>query len=201
MVVAALVVSIVALVLSALSALAVMELIADRTSGASEPGDETIEEFEVSATVAGTSASSHGLPASIDDTDRHVVLFVSPMCVMCSGLVGTFAGVVPDGLTVVVTASHPARLREWAASLGLHDGAVVFDDDMSIVGRLEISSSPTAVGFGGGSVSFVAGVGGRPALNRLLADRFAADGNGPAGPDPASAGLPLGPSVRNNQEA
>ena len=186
----ALVVSIVALVLSALSALAVMELVAAGAPGVSRPDDDVIEEFEIPSEVVGTPAGSHGLPGWIEGTDRHVVLFVSPMCTMCAALVGTFDGVVPDGLTVVVTASHPARQREWAAAVGLPHDAAVFDDDMSIVARLEISSSPTVVGFGAGEVVFVAGVGGRPALDRVLDGRFAADGDGLAAPGAEWVGRP-----------
>lgn len=168
MVAAALIISIVALVASALCALAVMELIANRAHGASEPEDSLIEEFEVSSKVAGTSASSHGLPDRIDELDRHLVLVVSPMCARCAAIATSLGGAIPEDLTVVVTASAPARMRAWSREAGLRESDVVFDDHMSVVGSLEIASSPTVVGFGGGRVAFVAGIGGAGALNELV---------------------------------
>ena len=86
MVAAALIISIAALLTSALCALAVMELIAGRPSAASEPRDDSIEHFELSSEVEGTTASSHGLPDRLDDTGKHLVLVVSPMCARCAAI-------------------------------------------------------------------------------------------------------------------
>lgn len=171
MVAAALVISIVALLASALCALTVMELVATRASAAPDPADDTIEEFEVPPEVARTRASSHGLPELIDSADRHLVLVVSPMCARCAGMVSSLQGRVPEGLTVVVTASAPERMRAWIRDHGLDTGDVVFDDEMSIVNSLGVSSSPTGVGFGGGEVLFIVGVGGPVALSDLLEQR------------------------------
>ncbi|MDE0231843.1 MAG: hypothetical protein OXI56_05870 [bacterium] len=168
MVVAALIVSIVALVVSALCALAVMELLASRSHGRTEVDDSLIEEFEVPASVAGTAASSHGLPERIDHLDRHLALFLSPMCAHCAAIASSLGGMVPDDLTVVVTASAPERMRVWSRDRGLSTDDVVFDDDMSIVGSLKVASSPTVVGFGAGRVVFAAGIGGKAALEKLL---------------------------------
>ena len=172
MVAAALIISIAALLTSALCALAVMELIASRPSAASEPRDDSIEHFELSSEVEGTSASSHGLPDRPDDTGKHLVLVVSPMCARCAAIAGSLDGKLPDGLTVVVTASAPERMRAWAAEHGMKEADLVFDDDMSIVSSLQVSSSPTAVGFGDGKVQFAAGVGGPAALDELLRQRL-----------------------------
>ena len=172
MVAAALIISIAALLSSALCALAVMELIASRPASASEPREDSIEEFEMSAEVVGTAASSHGLPDRIDDTDKHVVLVVSPMCARCGAIAASLSEKMPDGLTVVVTASAPARMRAWSTEHGLKEADLVFDDDMSIVNSLGISSSPTSVGFGGGKVLFAANVGGPQAVDELLQQRL-----------------------------
>lgn len=168
MIIAALIVSIVALAVSALCALAVMELVASRSQGAPEADDALIEEFEVPANVAGTAASSHGLPEHIDHTDRHLVLVLSPMCIRCTAIASSLRGTVPDDLTVVVTASAPERMRVWSLERRLSADDVVFDDDMSIVGSLKVASSPTVVGFGAGRVVFAAGIGGDAALEELL---------------------------------
>ena len=204
---AALIISMAALLVSALVALAVMELVADRSANPSALPGDTIEQFEVDDGVAGTLASSHGLPAAIDGTESHLALFISPMCTMCAGIAESFDGEIPDDVTVVVTASHPARQRQWASTHGLPADGVVFDEEMSIVNGLGVASSPTVIGFGAGRVVFAAGIGGRPALDKLLAQRAAtvesiaemvlghsqsesdvpgSDGLGPAAPTPGS---------------
>ena len=171
MVAAALIISLVALLVSALVALAVMELVVASPAGPSAPAPDLVEQFEVDDEVAGTLASSHGLPGAIDGAETHLVLFISPMCAMCAGIAESFDGQIPQDVTVVVTASHPQRQRQWAFDHRLPAGEVVFDEEMSIVNGLGVSSSPTVVGFGGGRVVFVAGIGGRPALESLLAQR------------------------------
>ncbi len=168
MVTVALVVAAVSLGVSLLVALAVIELVADRGSSRAGPADDEIENFELSPSVAEVPASGHGLPAWIDDTVRHVVLVVSPMCAMCAKLAESFAGTVPSAVTVVVVAGAPDRKRDWASGRGLPLDEVVFDDDMSIVNSLGVTSSPTAVGFGRGMPSFSVGLGGRAALDSLL---------------------------------
>lgn len=168
MIAAALIISIVALIASALCALAVMELITTRSGGVPVAEGSLVEEFEVSSDVAGTAASSHGLPDRLDRLDRHLVLVVSPVCVRCAEIVASLGGVVPGELTVVVTAAAPARMRTWCIELGLPPDEVVFDDHMAIVGSLQVASSPTVVGLGGGKVVFAAGIGGPAALERLL---------------------------------
>ena len=70
-----------------------------------------------------------------------------------------------------VTASDPLRMRKWAAVHGLPTEDLVFDDDMSIVNGLGVSSSPAAVGFIRGRATFGVNLGGRPALDDLLAQR------------------------------
>lgn len=169
--VAALVISIVALLLCGLVALAVMELVADRRSLSGTPAEDTIEESEIPAAVASTMASSHGLPSWIDQARTHVALVLSPVCATCHKLAASFQGSIPYGLTVVVTASDPARMRKWAAAQGLPSEELVFDDDMSIVNGLRIKSSPTAVGFVRGRPRLAANLGGRPALDNLMAQR------------------------------
>lgn len=168
---AALVISLVALLASGLVALAVMELVAAGPAGPSAPAADLIEQFEVDDEVAGTLASSHGLPDAIDGAETHLVLFISPMCAMCAGIAESFDGEIPPDVTVVVTASHPQRQRQWASDHQLPADDVIFDDEMSIVNGLGVTSSPTVVGFGGGRVVFIAGIGGRPALEELLAQR------------------------------
>ena len=172
MVIAALVISAVALTSSALVALAVMEMTANRVAGPNGSTGNLVEQFEIPESVLGTVASDHDLPAWIDAKDRHLVLFVSPMCTLCGGIVGSFHGDVPEGLTVVVTASHAPRQRDWAAVHGLPASETLFDEDMAIVSALGVSSSPTVVGFGVGRVAFMAGVGGRAALDDLLEQRI-----------------------------
>ena len=173
MVVAALIISIAALLLSGFVALAVMEVVAERPAGPRQPAEDSIEEFELSPAVAGTSASSHGLPDRIDGASTHLVLVISPRCSMCKKLALSFDGKIPAHLTVVVAATDAVRMRKWAAESGLSLRRTVFDDDMAIVNGLEVSSSPTVVGFVNGTVAFVAGVGGRRALDDLLEQRIA----------------------------
>lgn len=185
MVVAALTISIVALLLSGLVALAVMELVADRSPDQGEPADDMVEAFELPTEAEGTAASSHGLPRSIDETAAHLVLVVSPVCATCARLVASFDGAIPDSLTVMVTASDPLRMRRWAADNGLPIEALVFDDDMSVVNGLGVSSSPAAVGFIRGRAAFAVNLGGRRALDKLLAQRISVlvDAPGPAASD------------------
>ena len=172
MVVAALVISIVALVLSGLVALAVMELLADRPIGAGEPAEDSIEAFELSPGVEGTVASLHGLPDRIDRTSAHLALVISPVCATCQKLAASFEGAIPDSVTVIVAAADAIQMRKWATVHGLPLDEVVFDDDMSIVNALGVTSSPAAVGILRGRVAFAAHLGGRRALDDLLAQRI-----------------------------
>ena len=172
MVVAALVISIAALVLCGLVALAVMELLADRPLGADQPAEDSIEAFELSPGVEGTVASLHGLPGRIDRTSTHLVLVISPVCATCQNLAASFESAIPDSVTVVVTAADAIQMRKWATVHGLPRDEVVFDDDMSIVNGLGVASSPAAVGFLSGRVAFAAHLGGRRALDDLLAQRI-----------------------------
>ena len=190
MVVAALVISIVALVLCGLVALAVMELLADGPRGADQPAEDSIEAFELSPGAEGTVASLHGLPGRIDRTSAHLALVISPVCATCQKLAASFEGAIPEYVTVIVTAADPIQMRKWAALHGLPLDEVVFDDDMSIVNGLGVTSSPAAVGFLGGKVAFATHLGGRRALDDLLAQRIevleqvAATESGPRPVDP-----------------
>ena len=178
MVVAALVISILALLLCGLVALALLELVIDRPSGQEEPAEDLIEEFELPTEVEGTVASSHGLPELLDRALTHLVLVVSPVCATCQKLAVSFEGELPDGLTVLVTAADPVRMRKWAAVQGLPIDELVFDDDMSVVNGLGISSSPAVVGTYNGRVAFAAHVGGRRAVDNLLIQRVTASEEG-----------------------
>ncbi len=173
MVVAALVISILALLLCGLLALAVMELVAGQPSDPKEPAEDSIELFEPPAAAESTVASSHGLPGWIDQTRAHVVVIISPVCATCHRLAASFEGAIPDHLTVLVTAADPVRMRKWASAQGLPLDGVVFDDDMSIVDGLGVTSSPAAVGFVDGRAAFGAHLGGRRALDDLIAQRVA----------------------------
>ena len=175
MVTAALVISIVALLACGLVALAVMELVSNRPPEAGPPAEDSIEAFELSPSVEGTLASSHGLPTRIDRTSTHLVLVISPVCAVCQQLAASFEGAVPAHLTVVVTAAAPTRMRKWASVNGLLLDEIVFDDDMAVVDGLGVTSSPAAVGFLGGRAAFGAHLGGRRALDDLLTQRFAID--------------------------
>ncbi|MDE0168914.1 MAG: hypothetical protein OXS29_05280 [bacterium] len=62
-------------------------------------------------------------------------------------------------------------MRKWAADHGL-PGGLVFDDDMSIVNRLGVSSSPAAVGFIRGRRRSRSIWAGGAALDDLLARRI-----------------------------
>ena len=189
MVVAALVISIVALLLCGLVALAVMELLAGRPSEAGQPDEDLIEVFDLSPGVEGANASLHGLPERIDRTSAHLALVISPVCATCQKLAASFEGVIPGHLTVIVTASDAVKMRMWASVHGLPLDEVVFDDDMSVVNGLGVTSSPAAVGFLDGRVAFAAHLGGRRALDDLLAQRIdvleqVADRKAASGSDP-----------------
>ena len=174
MVVAALVISILALLLCGLVALAVMELVTDRPPASSPPAEDAVEVFELPAAAEPALASSYGLPSGIDRTRAHMVLVISPVCAMCARLAASFEGAIPDDLTVVVTAADPARMRKWASAQSLSLDDVVFDDDMSIVNGLGVASSPAVVGFVRGRPSFAANLGGRHALDEVMAQRATA---------------------------
>ena len=169
--VAALVVSIAALVLCGLVALAVMELLADRPPSASQLAEDAIEAFDLSPGLEGTLASLHGLPNRIDRTSAHLALVISPVCATCHALASSLEGVIPDNVTVVVTAADAVQMRKWATVHRLPLDEVVFDDDMTIVTALEVTSSPAAVGFLNGEVAFAVHLGGRRALDELLTQR------------------------------
>ena len=170
MIIAALTISIVALLVSAVVGLAVMELLANSTpsTSTSDQPDDVLTKFELSNGAIGTALSEHGLPRWLDSEAVHVVFFVSPVCSLCDALVGSLKGVVPAGLTLTVTAADPVRQREWASAHDLDLGEVVFDDDRSIVDSLGVTSSPTAIGVEHGKVLFAAAVGGPNALTELL---------------------------------
>lgn len=171
MVVAALVISIVALLGCGLLALAVLELVAERPAGTSEPSEDAFDEMELAPRVEGTLASSLGLPAAIDRSPTHLVLVVSPMCAKCQRLAASFDGSIPEQLTVMVTASDPIRMRKWVTISGLDIDEVVLDDDMAIANSLGVDSSPAVIGFVGGQAAFAGNIGGRDALDRLLAQQ------------------------------
>lgn len=195
MIVVALSISIVALLLSGLVALAVMELVADRSPDHGEPADDAVDAFDLPPEAEGTAASLHGLPRSIDATAAHLVLVVSPMCATCAKLVNSFDGAIPDSLTVVVTAANPLRMRKWAADHGLAIEELVFDDDMAIVNGLGVSSSPAGVGFIRGRAAFAVHLGGHRALDDLLEQRVSIRGEvpSPAAPDADSRPVVQGP--------
>ena len=181
MVVAALVIAVIALLLCGLVALAVMELLAERT-GSSDQAEDLVDEFDLAPDAVGAPASSVGLPERMDRASVHMVLVVSPVCRACQRLARSFEGSIPDGVSVVVTAADPARMREWAAAQRLSPDELVFDDDMSVVGALGVSSSPSVVGVLEGRIAFGAGIGGRRALDDLLTGGLAMLGpvQGPA---------------------
>ncbi len=185
MVVAALVIAVTALLLCGLVALAVMELLAERTE-ATDPDEGLFEAFDLTPEVVGAPASSVGLPEELDRASVSVVLVMSPVCRACERLARSFDGAIPDGLSVVVTAADPARMREWAAIQGLDREELVFDDDMSVVRALGVSSSPSAVGIMEGRIAFGARVGGRRALDDILNGRLATLDAIP-GPSPEAA--------------
>ncbi len=170
MIIAALTISIVTLLVSAVVGLAVMELLANGTPSTStlDQPDDVLTKFELSNGAIGTALSEHGLPRWLDSEAVHVVLLVSPVCSLRDALVGSLKGVVPAGLTLTVTAADPVRQREWASAHDLDLGEVVFDDDRSIVDSLGVTSSPTAIGVEHGKVLFAAAVGGPNALTELL---------------------------------
>ena len=170
MIIAALTISIVTLLVSAVVGLAVMELLANGTpsTSTSDQPHDVLTKFELSNGAIGTALSEHGLPRWLDSEAMHVVLFVSPVCSLRDALVGSLKGVVPAGLTLTVTAADPVRQREWASAHDLDLGEVVFDDDRSIVDSLGVTSSPTAIGVEHGKVLFAAAVGGPNALTELL---------------------------------
>lgn len=194
MVVAALVISIVALSVCGLLALAVLELVAERPTVSSQPSEDAFEELELAPRAEGTLASSHGLPAAIDQTPAHLLLVISPMCATCQRLAASFEGRIPEQLTVMVTASDPTRMRKWVAIAGLDVDDVVLDDDMAVANSLGVISSPAVVGFVGGRAAFAANLGGRRALDNLLAQRLSIledapslAGRTPARPEQSSA--------------
>ena len=80
--IAALTISIVTLLVSAVVGLAVMELLANGTpsTSTSDQPDDVLTKFELSNGAIGTALSEHGLPRWLDSEAVHVVLFVSPVC-------------------------------------------------------------------------------------------------------------------------
>ena len=190
-------IAVVALVLCGLVALAVMELLAERT-GSSDPADDLLEELDLAPEVVGALASSVGLPQRMDRVSAHVVLVMSPVCAACERLARSFEGSIPDGLSAVVTAADPVRMREWAAAQGLPLEELVLDDDMSVVTAMGISSSPTAVGVLDGRIAFGARIGGRRALDGLLTGSLATLEKVP-GPSPEPMADPAAPSGRKQR--
>lgn len=169
MALAALIISTVAMLLTTLVALACLELVPQSGTQATDFADDQSLPIELSEGVRSSKPSVHGLPSELDQARSHLVLFLSPTCVACRKIAESLAGNTPVGTTIVVTAGPDDRLVNWAEQYGL-DSAII-DSGYEIVGSLGLTSSPTVVGIGDGSISFATGISGMRALESLLEQR------------------------------
>ena len=125
-----------------------------------------MKRLQLPDTAAGLAASAAGLPGWIDTTQRHVALFVSVSCPVCHRIVGSLQGIVPEGLTVVVTDTDFARSQRWVRKSHMQGNVIA--DDGTVAAALGIASAPTAVGFSDGVAQFALKLGGPAALNGLM---------------------------------
>lgn len=168
MIVLALIISTAALAISLFVALALMEVIA-HTELASSVEELEASELDLNAGAIGSSPSSHGMPAHLDDIASGVVLFLSPVCKTCSAIARSFDGSIPEDVTVVATAADSVRLEKWVAEHNLPTEHIVVDDDYTIVDSLGITGTPAVLGLSYGAIAFALAVPNGASLKKVLA--------------------------------
>ncbi|MFJ2029146.1 hypothetical protein [Streptosporangium sp. NPDC087985] len=96
-------------------------------------------------TLEGQRPSDFGLPASLDESDRAVVLFVSNKCETCRNLASALRGgaVPPSMWVVVVPVSGDGN--EFIAEFQLYNERVILDEGERIVGSLGLDLTPVAL--------------------------------------------------------
>lgn len=144
MTVVALLIAVVAVFVSAVTAAALIELYANVKQIRDSTGlsDEPIE-FEITD-IEDQQPSSFGLPA-IFDTASLTLLFMSPKCVSCDALAAEIGSVVPDGIQIVVTATDYEQAIDWLGSFNVPVDDAIIDADRSIADGLGLHATPAAV--------------------------------------------------------
>jgi hypothetical protein len=155
-----------ALVISATTALALVEVYEGLRQVRQISGLDDVPQ-DIPLTTVGTAASALGL----DDffpLDAGILLFLSPRCATCHTIADSFGGSVPDQTHVVITATDGLTARRWAQDYGLPDPRVTFDDSQALADQIGIDSTPSAVMVHQGMVARAATVPSRRVLDELL---------------------------------
>lgn len=140
---AALVVALVALVLASIVALAMLEVVA-RLKATEPMEQDEITSASLLPGIEGSDVSTYGL--TTPSSGAHIVLVLSPTCGMCQRLVDSLREKgVPQEVSFILTAATRPRLDEWLATIGLPAERTYLDPDRSLVDRLGIGGSPSAL--------------------------------------------------------
>jgi hypothetical protein len=95
---------------------------------------------------AGQMASSVGLPAELDGTERAVVLFLSNKCETCITIAENLAGApLPAGLWVALVPVLSGDMTDFLARYPLRGNHVLLDGVSAIAARIGLDVTPAAV--------------------------------------------------------
>lgn len=152
MTIAALVISAVALLVSVVTAAALIELHEglEVVRGLAGFRDEVVS-LDLPGVVS-TRPSEYGLPAHLDNYTG-LVLFLSPSCASCFEIARSLRRKVPDGLHIVVTAADIPTSRKWLEDFSIPINRCSLDHDRRIVDSLGISSTPVALHINDGAIA------------------------------------------------
>lgn len=129
---------------------------------------------EVTATVLGHQPSSYGLPPKLDNQSRAYVLFLTPQCTTCRGIVEKFDETLPDELSLVVTSTNKSTAEKWLEEVGLSSSCAIVDHEMEIITGLGLTTTPAVLGIKDGTFLFASSVPSHLALMRILQAGFEA---------------------------
>jgi hypothetical protein len=170
------VIAILALLMSSLVALGMIELAARVQS---EPAIEVdrVTSAELPSTLNGDSVASCGI--EVPDRGAHLLMVLSPACGACKRIADSFHDdETPPDVTFLLSAARPEQLEAFAASHFSSDARIYFDPDRNIADLLGIEGSPTAIALVDGKPVQLLHVGGPASFREILVETQSFNANG-----------------------
>jgi uncharacterized protein YjeT (DUF2065 family) len=165
MTIVALVISTIALLVSVVTALSLVEVFEGLKQVRELTGLNDASEPVDIAKAFGTPPVAHGISFGYP---TGILLFVSPKCASCHALAATFAKNPPARTHVVITAGQDGGT--WADEYKLSSTSYTIDRDQSIADRVGITATPVAVLVHEGLITRAATAPSRRAFDELLAE-------------------------------
>ncbi|MGH8910292.1 MAG: hypothetical protein ACRD0K_28310 [Egibacteraceae bacterium] len=95
--------------------------------------------------LRGELASAVGLPASLDDAEAAMVLFLSNACATCRSIAAALRGAVPQTLWIVVEPVFRDDADLFVEEFQLHGARTLVDQHGRIAGLLGLDITPSAI--------------------------------------------------------